>query len=69
MEAAQVPTSFYSLAGIDGKDDKIGRTTANTPPVTGPRGARYDTEGLDIQEDWLPLATGDPAFWLKETGR
>ncbi len=67
MEAAQVPPNFHGSAGIEGKDDKIGRTAANEPPVTGPRSAQYDTEGLNTQEDWLPLAAADPAFWLKET--
>jgi hypothetical protein len=24
--------------------------------------------GTAIEEDWAPMATGDPAFWLKLTG-
>lgn len=69
MEAAQVPPNFHALAGIDGKDGKIGRTSTNEPPVTGPQIAQYDTEGLNTRDDWLPLATADPTFWLKEIDR
>lgn len=66
MEAARVPANFYGLPGTDGEDDKIGRPSANEPPLTGPRSAQHNTEGLNTQEDWLPLASADPTFWLKE---
>ncbi len=67
MEASQGLPNFYDLAKVDGKGNKIGRASASEPLVTGPPSARHGTEGLNTQEDWLPLATADPAFWLKET--
>ncbi len=67
MEASQDSPNFYDLAKVDGKGNKIGRASASEPLVTGPPSARHGTEGLNTQEDWLPLATADPAFWLKET--
>ena len=39
---------------------------ANEGPVPGPRSARVSPDrGPDGREDWLSVATADPAFWLK----
>lgn len=56
--------------GLAGMNDRIERTFANESPVTGPRSAQKDgaIEGPNAkEEDWLPLMSTDPAFWLKET--
>ena len=58
------------------------RPTASTPRVgepipadrasfsTGPRGMRIVyLEESEAQEDWLSVATADPAFWLKRVDR
>ena len=67
MKAAPAAPIPHGLAGMN---DGIERTFANEPPVTCPRSAQKDgaTEGPNAkEEDWLPLVTADPAFWLKET--
>jgi len=58
------------------------RPTASTPRVrepipadrtffsTGPQGMRTGyTKEADAQEDWLSVATADPALWLKGVDR
>lgn len=68
MKAAPAAPIPHGLAGMN---DRIEITFANEPPVTGPRSAQDGaTEGPNAKEqDWLPLVTADPAFWLKETDR
>ena len=67
MEASQGSPNFYDLARVDGKGNKIGRASASEPLFIDLPSARHGTERLNTQEDWLPLATADPAFWFKET--
>lgn len=63
------PTSQGS-AGVYGKSGSRGESAANEMPVVGLRGARVaPTRGRDDCEDWQPLVTADPAFWLKGVER
>ena len=66
MKAAPAAPIFHGLAGMN---DRIERTFANEPTATGPQSAQDGaTEGPNAkEEDWFPLVTTDPAFWLKET--
>ena len=55
------------MTRVDGKEDMIERASTSEPLSAGPPSAQHSTERLNTQEDWLPLAATDPAFWLKET--
>jgi hypothetical protein len=49
------------VPGAPGKDCEEEKSSLSA--VAGPQGTGADTEKA-TEEDWL--ATGDPAFWLKE---
>lgn len=36
------------------------------PALAGPRKAGTVSDKAGIEEDWTSMATGDPAFWLKQ---
>ena len=64
MEATPAQSNPHIIAQTDG-----GRTRPSGDEgssVAGPRAVR--TGGTKVtysKEDWLPLASADPAFWLK----
>jgi len=69
MEGTPVTPNPRGSSRSGGKNGRTRKYFANKSPVAGPRSARVSpTRGPTVQEDWLSLATTDPAFWLKGAG-
>lgn len=51
--------------GMQGIEREEGRSMP-VPSEKGPVVADPRKAGVELEEDWMSLATGDPAFWLKE---
>ena len=55
-----------SVAGAEREEGRSSLTPPNEgPAVGGPRRAGAGA-GAGIEEDWASMATGNPAFWLKD---
>jgi hypothetical protein len=50
------------VAGMDHEERRFFRGSPDKSPMT----THYPQTGTEPEEDWMSLATGDPAFWLKE---
>ena len=53
-----------SAAGTEREE----RRSSLDPPNEGPvaNGSRRAGSGAGVEEDWASMATGDPAFWIKD---
>ena len=62
-----ITSSTPNVPGAAGAEREEGRSSL-TPPNKGPAvgGPRSASSGAGIEEDWASMATGDPAFWLKD---
>lgn len=69
MEGTPVTQDPRRSSRSGGKNGGTRKYFANESPVAGPRSTRVSpTRRPNVQEDWLSLATADPAFWLKGAG-
>lgn len=70
MESAPFTPDQHGLPGTNGKDRRRGQPSANKPPAAGPRSTNAaPAKERAAREDWLALATADPAFWVKGADR
>ena len=65
MEAGPCASSTQGVARIDGRRERTsaGKASSATTPQDTQAGA---TEERGVREDWLYVATADPASWLKK---
>ena len=65
MEAGPRASSTQGVARIDGRRERTSAGKASS--VTTPQGTQAGaTEERGVREDWLYVATADPASWLKK---
>lgn len=69
MEEARSPAALKTRGSV-GKDGASGRTSVSkvAPVVRSPSTQIGAVAAVSTKEDWLYMATADPAFWLKEVG-
>jgi hypothetical protein len=64
-----ITSSTPDVPGAPGTEREEGGAslapTNEGPAASGPRRAGT-VSGTGIEEDWASMATGDPAFWLKD---
>ena len=64
-----IMSSTPDVPGASGKEREEGGAslapTNEGPAANGPRRAGA-VSGTEIEGDWASMATGDPAFWLKD---
>lgn len=64
MEATPAESNPHLIARTDGGGARTSRDEGST--VADPRAVRTGvTKETYSEEDWLPMASADPAFWLK----
>ena len=67
MEATPAESKTHIIARSDGGGTRPSGDAGSS--VAGPRAVRTGvTRETYSKEDWLPLASADPAFWLKGAG-
>lgn len=50
------------VTGMDREERPSSTGSSDKSPIT----TRPQQSGAEPEEDWMSLATGDPAFWLKD---
>jgi len=64
LEATPAESNPHIIARTDVGGTRISGDEGSS--VAGPQAVRTGvTRETDSKEDWLPLASADPAFWLK----
>ncbi len=64
MEATSAQSNPHIIAQTDGGETRPSGDEGSS--VAGPRAVRTGgTKETYSKEDWLPLSSADPAFWLK----
>jgi hypothetical protein len=64
-----VTSSTPDVPGAPGTEREEGRASfapTNEGPAANVLLSTDADSGTAIEEDWAPMATGDPAFWLKD---
>ena len=62
-----ITSSTPGVSSASGTEREEGGSSL-VPPNEGPaaNGPRRAVSGRGVEEDWASMATGDPAFWLKD---
>ena len=54
------------MAGVEREEGSSSLTPPNGGPTANGTHRAGVVSGAGIEEDWASMATGDPAFWLKD---